>query len=567
MNTLFSALNFLWCSSLSFTLNLLAKYSKFETQSLNIATAQRKTSAQKRGGRMKKRLIISTSVTFTIILLLIFAFPASALTIDITEPSPKTLGQTINFSFTITIEDTELLPIQSVNLEIYNEADPTTYLITCSDLPLTATTKTYPMSGGTVVVEAIPAAGWAYGYGYGYVQWMGLGYYFGYKYGYGYGPATQSITYNVSWSSLDNWPAGDYIIKAEVVANGQTFSKTRTIALTKALAPAVPDFSVSVSPTSGLVVRGESTTVTVSVSSIAGFAELVSLSVTGLPSGASASFIPSSGTPSFTSTMTISTSTTTPTGTYTLTITGSGGGRTHSRTYELTVTAIPLENILEMTLEDAAKYLATLDPEEAGKIIDAGVEEGLTNNFAQIVSKMDASDAASILLKANPFSAARVMESILRTEPEVSAKIAAEGAKLDLTGEASILDEMRTEYAKDLLIEIYELPATPETAGKLLGAMRLERGTGVVRALIRDEKFSYVDGMFSYLTDVRLNQIFGQLTLEERDELLLHLSPEVKNRISPELLPPIPFPWMPVIGIIVVIIIIIAVMVSYMRRR
>ncbi|TRZ49444.1 MAG: hypothetical protein D4S01_08585, partial [Dehalococcoidia bacterium] len=51
------------------------------------------------------------------------------------------------------------------------------------------------------------------------------------------------------------------------------------------VAPPVPDFSVSVSPSSGSAVQGESATATVSVSSIEGFSSTVSLSASGLPSG------------------------------------------------------------------------------------------------------------------------------------------------------------------------------------------------------------------------------------------------------------------------------------------
>ena len=97
-------------------------------------------------------------------------------------------------------------------------------------------------------------------------------------------------------------------------------------------------FTISVSPDSGSVARGESTSATVSVSSIAGFAETVGLSASGLPSVATASFSPSSGTPSFTSTLTISTSPATPAGTYSITITGTGEGLTHITIYTLTVT-------------------------------------------------------------------------------------------------------------------------------------------------------------------------------------------------------------------------------------
>jgi len=96
------------------------------------------------------------------------------------------------------------------------------------------------------------------------------------------------------------------------------------------------DLTVSVSPTSGSVKPGGSVQATVMVNLTNGSTQSVSLSASGLPSGANATFNPSSGNPTFTSTMTISTSSTTPTGTYTIRITGTGATKT--ATYLLTVT-------------------------------------------------------------------------------------------------------------------------------------------------------------------------------------------------------------------------------------
>jgi len=97
------------------------------------------------------------------------------------------------------------------------------------------------------------------------------------------------------------------------------------------------DFSISASPSSRTVTRGSSTTYSVTVTLLSGLTQLVSLSVSGLPSGASSSFNPASGYPSFVSTLTISTSVSTPADTYTLTITGSEGGTTRQTTVQLVV--------------------------------------------------------------------------------------------------------------------------------------------------------------------------------------------------------------------------------------
>ncbi|MFC4149432.1 M28 family peptidase [Micromonospora mangrovi] len=100
---------------------------------------------------------------------------------------------------------------------------------------------------------------------------------------------------------------------------------------------ATNDFSVAVSPTSGSVARGGSTTATVSTTTTSGTAQTVSLSASGAPSGVTVSFSPSSVTSGGSATMTVSASSTATTGTFTLTVTGTGAV-THTATYSLTVT-------------------------------------------------------------------------------------------------------------------------------------------------------------------------------------------------------------------------------------
>jgi hypothetical protein len=104
-------------------------------------------------------------------------------------------------------------------------------------------------------------------------------------------------------------------------------------------AVATNDFSISASPTSGAVTAGGSTTSTISTAVTAGSAQTVTLSASGLPSGATASFSPSSITSGGSSTATFSTSSSTPAGTYPITITGTGTSVTHTTTFTLTVTS------------------------------------------------------------------------------------------------------------------------------------------------------------------------------------------------------------------------------------
>ena len=105
-------------------------------------------------------------------------------------------------------------------------------------------------------------------------------------------------------------------------------------------APAGFDFSVSVNPASGSVGQGSGTTATVTVSLVSGTTQSVSLttSISPTATGLTANVSPTSGNPTFTSTLTISTTSSTPTASYTITVTGTSGSLTHSATYTLTVT-------------------------------------------------------------------------------------------------------------------------------------------------------------------------------------------------------------------------------------
>ena len=135
-------------------------------------------------------------------------------------------------------------------------------------------------------------------------------------------------------------------------------------------APA-PDYSVSASPASRTVVQGSATSYTATVTPSGGFTGSVSLSASGLPSGASATFSPisiSGGSGS--STMNVTTATSTPAGTYTLTLTGTSGSLSHSTTVTVVVTAAGSGNFSiaaspssrTVTQGNSASYTATVTP-------------------------------------------------------------------------------------------------------------------------------------------------------------------------------------------------------------
>ncbi|MDE3100445.1 MAG: RICIN domain-containing protein, partial [Verrucomicrobiota bacterium] len=125
-----------------------------------------------------------------------------------------------------------------------------------------------------------------------------------------------------------------------VTSHDNTSLNTATFDNVSIAGPA-PDFSITASPPSQTITAGNGASYTTTIGSINGYNGTVSLSVSGLPANASASFNPASVTGSGNSTLTINTTTSTPAGTYTLTITGTDGTLTHSTTVSLTVNAAP----------------------------------------------------------------------------------------------------------------------------------------------------------------------------------------------------------------------------------
>ncbi len=100
-----------------------------------------------------------------------------------------------------------------------------------------------------------------------------------------------------------------------------------------------PDFSISASPSSRSAVQGGNVPYTVTIGALNGFTDTVNFSVSGLPSGATAGFVPASVTGSGSSTLTVTTAANTPIGTYTLGVTGTTATSTHSVNVTLIVTS------------------------------------------------------------------------------------------------------------------------------------------------------------------------------------------------------------------------------------
>ncbi len=101
-----------------------------------------------------------------------------------------------------------------------------------------------------------------------------------------------------------------------------------------------PDFSVSLVPSSSASLQGQTASYAVNIGSNAGFNKSVTITCSGLPSGATCGSSPASVMPSGTATVTVAVSGNLAPGTYLFTITATSGGTNHSQPATLVVGTI-----------------------------------------------------------------------------------------------------------------------------------------------------------------------------------------------------------------------------------
>jgi uncharacterized membrane protein len=120
---------------------------------------------------------------------------------------------------------------------------------------------------------------------------------------------------------------GTYTITVTGTGAGITHTATVSLSVTAATSGS---FTISVSPTSGYLDRGQSGYAIITTQISGGFNSAMTLSATGQPSGVTVTFSPSSiaAPGSGQSDMDITVSRNAPTGIYPITITGTGGGVT-----------------------------------------------------------------------------------------------------------------------------------------------------------------------------------------------------------------------------------------------
>ena len=184
---------------------------------------------------------------------------------------------------------------------------------------------------------------------------------------------------------------GNYV-KFSITATGFTLSAIPGAAAVNKRAPVggiqivpagapSPDFTIAASPASTTVVQGGTAGYTVNVGALNSFTGDVSLSATGLPAGATATFTPSvipGGAGS--SNLSVSTTAGTPAGSFTLTITGTSGSLTHSTPATLVVNTPPPPQDFSIAASPSSQTVAP------GSGTSYSVTIGAQNGFGGVVT-------------------------------------------------------------------------------------------------------------------------------------------------------------------------------------
>lgn len=196
------------------------------------------------------RVAISVAIVLAIVAGLWAASPAQALNITFPSLPSGNLGRTHTFQVRIEVQNVDLLPIKSIDLDVYNSSQPS-YNFSLTNLRLTTGSNTHTTGIGSVNVSAVTGAGWGRasasrrGYGYGYTTGWGYQYGTGTDFGYGYAYdsyiGTTDITYTIAWTPPAAWPSGTYEILVRVSVNGGAALTTPTPPTFTLSTPAPPE--------------------------------------------------------------------------------------------------------------------------------------------------------------------------------------------------------------------------------------------------------------------------------------------------------------------------------------
>ncbi|MBS2024161.1 MAG: PPC domain-containing protein, partial [Deltaproteobacteria bacterium] len=189
------------------------------------------------------------------------------------------------------------------------------------------------------------------------------------------------------------------------------------------------DFSLSTSPTSLNIQAGSSGSSSISTAVTTGSAQSISLTVTGQPSGMTASFSPTSVTAGGSSTLSISTTSATTAGTYTLTVKGTATSGSHTAAITVTVTGTTVSNDFSISASPSSVSIAQ------GASGSSSINTAVTSGSAQTVSLSVSGAPSGVTATLSPTSVSAGQSSTLSIAANSSA--AAGSYTLTINGSAA----------------------------------------------------------------------------------------------------------------------------------
>ena len=222
---------------------------------------------------------------------------------------------------------------------------------------------------------------------------------------------TAGTTTSLSIAAASNTTPGSY--QLSVTATGSGFTQTLAVPLTIP----VPTFTFAATGTSANDMLGTSSHVSFTVTPQNGFSSTIALSLSGLPTGVTASFSPATltGTAASSTALTLAIGQTAKAGTYPLIITATGGGVTRTASYSLVVTLPPVcsltANPAAISLNAGGSAAATL----TCPVTQGAFTAALALSLSGSPTGMTATTSASSL---TPGAAAKInLSSALGTTP------------------------------------------------------------------------------------------------------------------------------------------------------
>lgn len=211
-----------------------------------------------------------------------------------------------------------------------------------------------PGESGTSVITVTPTGGFK-----GSVTPTATGLPTGVTAGY----ATSTSGFSVKLTAATTAAPGSYT----VTIRGASGTVTSTVPIALTLNP-LPGFTIAAAPAALAISRSGTVTSIVTLTAVGGFAANVALSVTGMPSGITATLNPSTVKPGTPSTLTVTASSTAAAGTATLTVKASSGALNPAAAVTLTVRDPPGFNLTAtpptqtVSAGGTARFTLTLTP-------------------------------------------------------------------------------------------------------------------------------------------------------------------------------------------------------------